>query len=190
MSWEQTASGYAAVWATENTREAIFDAMERRETYATTGPRMLVRFFGGFDFNDADARTRSPAVIGYTKGVPMGGDIGPAPSGKTPTFVVAALKNPIGANLDRYQIVKGWLDADGKVHEKVYDVAWSGKRKPAPDGKIPAVGSTVDAAAATWTNSIGATELIAVWKDPAFDQAASVLLRQGAQNSNSAVDCL
>jgi hypothetical protein len=169
MGWEQTASGYAAVWATENTREAIFDAMERRETYATTGPRMFVRFFGGFDFNDADARTRSPAVIGYTKGVPMGGDIGPAPSGKAPTFLVAALKDPIGANLDRYQIVKGWLDADGKVHEKVYDVAWSGDRKAAPDGKIPAVGSTVDVAAASWTNSIGATELIAVWKDPEFD---------------------
>jgi hypothetical protein len=169
MGWEQTASGYAAVWATENTREAIFDAMERRETYATTGPRMFVRFFGGFDFNDADARTRSPAVIGYTKGVPMGGEIGPAPSGKVPTFLVAALKDPIGANLDRYQIVKGWLDADGRVHEKIYDVAWSGDRKPASDGKIPAVGSTVDVAAATWTNSIGATELIALWKDPEFD---------------------
>ena len=112
-SWagRQTASGYAAVWATENTREAIFDAMERRETYATTGPRMLVRFFGGFDFTADDANTRSPAIAGYTKGVPMGGDLGPAPDGKAPTFLVAALKDPIGANLDRYQIVKGWLDA-------------------------------------------------------------------------------
>ena len=115
MGWEQTASGYAAVWATENTREAIFDAMERRETYATTGPRMLVRFFGGWDFAAADANTRSPAVAGYTKGVPMGGDLGPAPDGKAPTFLVAALKDPIGANLDRYQIVKGWLDADGEA---------------------------------------------------------------------------
>ena len=129
MGWETTASGYAAVWAAENTREAIFDAMERRETYATTGPRMLVRFFGGYDFTAADAKTRSPAVIGYTRGVPMGGDLGPAPAGKAPTFLVAALKDPIGANLDRYQIVKGWVDAEGEMHEKVYDVAWSGDRK-------------------------------------------------------------
>ena len=159
------------VWATENTREAIFDAMERRETYATTGPRMLVRFFGGFDFEDSDAKTRSPAIAGYTKGVPMGGDLGPAPAGKAPTFLVAALKDPIGANLDRYQIVKGWLDAAGEVHEKVYDVAWSGDRKPGADGKLPPVGDTVDVANATWTNTIGAPELIAVWKDPEFDAA-------------------
>ena len=104
--------------------------MERRETYATTGPRMLVRFFGGFEFEEADANTRSPAVAGYTKGVPMGGDLGPAPAGKAPTFLVAALKDPIGANLDRYQIVKGWVDAKGDMQEKVYDVAWSGDRKP------------------------------------------------------------
>ena len=144
MGWETTASGYAAVWATENTREAIFDAMERRETYATTGPRMVVRFFGGWDFDAADANTRSPAIAGYTKGVPMGGDLGAAPAGKAPTFLVAALKDPIGANLDRYQIVKGWLDAKGEVHEKVYDVAWSGDRKPGADGKLPPVGNTVD----------------------------------------------
>jgi hypothetical protein len=121
--WETVSSGYAAVWATENTREALFDAMQRRETYATTGPRMLVRFFGGFDFDDADAKTRSPAIAGYVKGVPMGGDIGPAPEGKAPTFLVAALRDPIGANLDRYQIIKGWLDANGELQEKVYDVA-------------------------------------------------------------------
>ena len=171
MGWETTASGYAAVWASENTREAIFDAMERRETYATTGPRMLVRFFGGYDFTDADAATRSPAVVGYTRGVPMGADLGNVPAGKTPTFLVAALKDPIGANLDRYQIVKGWVDAEGKMHEKIYDVAWSGDRKPGADGKVPAVGSTVDVANATWTNTIGAPELIAVWKDPDFDPA-------------------
>jgi hypothetical protein len=169
MGWEQTASGYAAVWATENTREAIFDAMQRRETYATTGSRMLVRLFGGFDFAAADADTRSPALIGYTKGVPMGGDLGPAPEGKAPTFLVAALKDPIGANLDRYQIVKGWLDAGGEVHEQVYDVAWSRDRQPGADGKVPAIGSTVDVEAATWTNTIGAPELIAVWTDPDFD---------------------
>jgi hypothetical protein len=171
MGWETTASGYAAVWATENTREAIFDAMARRETYATTGPRMLVRLFGGFDFVDADANTRSPAIAGYTKGVPMGGDIGPAPEGKAPTFLVAALKDPIGANPDRYQVVKGWLDSAGEVHEQVYDVAWSGDRKPGADGKLPPVGDTVDVANATWTNTIGAPELVAVWTDPKFDPA-------------------
>jgi hypothetical protein len=171
MGWEQTASGYAAVWASENTRESIFDAMERRETYATTGPRMMVRFFGGFDFAAEDANTRSPAVIGYTKGVPMGGDLEAAPAGKAPSFLVAALKDPIGANLDRYQIVKGWVDGKGDMHEKVYDVAWSGDRKPGADGKVPPVGSTVDVASATWTNTIGSPELIAVWTDPNFDAA-------------------
>jgi len=169
MGWEETASGYAAVWAADNTRASIFDAMKRRETYATTGPRMLVRFFGGFDFENADSNSRSPAIAGYTKGVPMGGDIGPAPGGKTPTFLVAALKDPIGANLDRYQIIKGWLDTSGQVHEKVYDVAWSGDRKPDSDGKLPPVGNTVDVANATWTNTIGGPELLSMWRDPDFD---------------------
>jgi hypothetical protein len=170
MGWEQVASGYAAVWATENTRDAIFDAMERRETYATTGPRMAVRFFGGWDFEAKDARTRSPAVAGYAKGVPMGGDLRDPPKGKSPTFLAAALKDPIGANLDRIQIVKGWLDKKGKLHEKVQDVAWSGDRKPYPKtGKLPPVGSTVDVKEATWSNTIGAPELIVVWKDPNFD---------------------
>ena len=171
MDWEVSSSGYAAVWATENTREAIFDAMQRRETYATTGPRMAVRFFGGWDFEPGDAVNRLPAAIGYAKGVPMGGDLSAAQQGKAPTFLVAALKDPIGANLDRVQIVKGWLDVQGQVHEKVYDVAWAdaAKRKPGPDGKLPPVGSTVDVANATWTNTIGDPELITVWKDPAFD---------------------
>jgi Protein of unknown function (DUF3604) len=169
MGWEQTSSGYAAVWANENTREAIFDAMERRETYATTGPRMVVRLFGGWDFDPKDAQTRMPAATGYGKGVAMGGDLASAPAGKAPTFLIAALKDPIGANLDRYQIVKGWLDAKGEVHEKVYDVAWSGGRKAGADGKLPSVGNTVDVANATYTNTIGAAELIAVWKDPDFD---------------------
>jgi Protein of unknown function (DUF3604) len=170
MGWEMTASGYAAVWATENTREAIFDAMKRRETYATTGPRMIVRFFGGWDFEARDARSRLPANTGYTKGVPMGGDLTDAPASKSPTFLVAALKDPIGANLDRIQIVKGWLDAKGQVHEKVYDVVWGGNRKPDPKtGKLPAVGNTVDVPNAIWTNTIGAPELITVWKDPEFD---------------------
>jgi hypothetical protein len=171
MDWEVSASGFAAVWATENTREAIFDAMQRRETYATTGPRMAVRFFGGWDFEPADAHNRLPAAIGYGKGVPMGGDLSSAPAGKSPTFLVAALKDPIGANLDRIQIVKGWVDAQGAVQEKVYDVVWgdADKRKPGPDGKLPPVGSTVDVANATWTNMIGDPELITVWKDPEFD---------------------
>lgn len=168
MDWEVLASGYAAVWATENTREAIWDAMERRETYATTGTRMVVRFFGGWDFQAADAGTRNPAAIGYTKGVPMGGDLRQPPAGKAPTFLVAALRDPIGANLDRVQIVKGWLDASDALHEAVYDVAWSGTRKPDAAGKLPPVGNTVDVANATWTNTIGAPELIAVWTDPDF----------------------
>jgi hypothetical protein len=174
MGWETTASGYAAVWATENTRDAIFDAMARRETYATTGPRMIVRFFGGYDFDAKDAQSRMPAKAGYAKGVPMGGDLFAAPPGKSPTFLVAALKDPIGANLDRYQIVKGWLDAKGELHEKVHDVAWgdADKRKVDPKtGKLAPVGSTVDVAGATWLNTIGDPELIAVWKDPDFDPA-------------------
>jgi Protein of unknown function (DUF3604) len=171
MGWEQTASGYAAVWATENTREALFDAMKRRETYATTGPRMIVRFFGGWDFEPIDANTRMPARVGYTKGVPMGGDLSAAPNGKSPTFLVAALKDPIGANLDRIQIIKGWVDKGGKTQEKVYDVVWSGDRKPGSDGKLPLIGNTVDVPNATYSNSIGATELIKAWKDPEFDPA-------------------
>jgi len=169
MDWEVGASGYAAVWATENTRASIWDAMQRKETYATTGPRMIVRFFGGWDFEPSDAEDRLPGHTGYSKGVPMGGDLGPAPEGKSPTFLVAALKDPIGANLDRYQIVKGWLDANGDLQEKVYDVVWSGDRKPGEDGKVPPVGSTVDLEQATWTNTIGAPELITVWTDPDFD---------------------
>ena len=170
MDWEVSSSGYAAVWATENTRESIFDAMKRREVYATTGPRMLVRFFGGWDFDPADANNRMPAAIGYTKGVPMGGDLRKAPNGKTPVFLVAALKDAIGGNLDRIQIIKGWLDKDGKTQERIYDVVVSGGRKIDADGRCrTAVGNTVDIANATWTNTIGAPELITVWKDPQFD---------------------
>ena len=171
IGWEQAASGYAGVWATENTREAIFDAMKRKETYATTGPRMMVRFFGGWDFEATDANTRRPGEVGYTKGVPMGGDLS-SPSGNgSPTFLVAALKDPFGANLDRVQIVKGWLDARGDAQERVYDVVWSDDRRPGTDGKLPAVGNTVDIGNATWTNTIGDTELITVWEDPDFDPA-------------------
>ena len=168
--WQQASGGYAAVWATENTREAIFDALVRKEVYATTGSRMWVRFFGGWDFVEEDALNRLPAGIGYTKGVPMGGDLLDAPAGKSaPTFLVAALKDSYSGNLDRIQIIKGWLDASGKTHEKVYDVVWSGDRQPGADGKLPPVGNTVDVKNATWTNTIGAPELIGVWKDPDFD---------------------
>lgn len=163
------ASGYQGIWATENTRAALFDAMERKETYATTGTRMAVRFFGGWEFNEDDLRSRQPAFRGYEKGVPMGGDLTNAPTGKSPTFMAYALRDPIGANLDRIQIVKGWMDIQGSLQEKVYDVTWSGDRQPDADGKLPPVGNTVDIAAANWTNTIGASELISVWTDPDFD---------------------
>ena len=169
LGWQQAAGGYTGVWATENTREAIFDAMIRKETYATTGPRMRVRLFGGWEFTEEDSQRRMPARIGYDKGVPMGGDLYDAPKGKAPTFLVAAVKDPYSGNLDRIQIIKGWLDKKGETHEKVYDVAWSGDRKPGKDGKLPAVGNTVDVKKATWTNSIGAPELVTTWEDPDFD---------------------
>lgn len=169
--WELGASGYTGVWATDNTREALWDAMKRKEVYGTTGPRMTVRLFGGFDFEPQDANTREPAAVGYRKGVPMGGDLSRAPSGKRPTFLVGALKDPLSGNLDRIQIVKGWLDAQGKTHEKVYDVVWSqaATRKPGKDGRLPPVGNTVDMKTGTWRNTIGEPELMAVWKDPSFD---------------------
>lgn len=172
--WEMTAAGVTGVWATANTRQAIWDAMKRKEVYATSGPHMVVRFFGGFDYLPADAVTRSPAIAGYAKGVAMGGDLRKAPKGKAPTFLVAALKDPIGANLDRIQVIKGWLDKQGNPQEKIYNVVWgdSDKRKAGADGKIPAVGTTVQLTTATWTNTIGDTELITVWKDPDFDPKA------------------
>jgi hypothetical protein len=169
MDWEVCSAGYAAVWAEENTRTSLFDAMQRKETYATTGSRMIVRFFGGWDFENADSVSREPAITGYRKGVPMGGDLRDAPAGKSPTFLAAAMKDPLSGNLDRIQIIKGWLDAKGEVHERVYDVAWSGDRKPGADGKLPSVGNTVAVENATWKNTIGASDLIAVWKDPDFD---------------------
>jgi Protein of unknown function (DUF3604) len=144
-AWQMAASGYQAVYATENTRESIFDAMQRKET------------------------SRQPAFLGYEKGVPMGGDLRERASDASPSFMVYALRDPIGANLDRIQIVKGWVDKRGKTHEKVYDVSWSGDRRPGADGKLPPVGNTVDVEGATWTNSIGDSELITVWVDPDFD---------------------
>jgi hypothetical protein len=170
FGWEQVSSGYAAVWATENTRKAVFDAMKRKEVYATTGPRMTIWFFGGWDFNADDAEQRSPGLTGYSKGVSMGGDLSSAPKGKAPTFLVAALRDPYRGNLDRIQVIKGWLDKKGNTQERVYDVAVSDGRKIGTDGRCKTpVGNTVDVANATWTNTIGASELITVWKDPDFD---------------------
>ena len=166
--WQYATPGPTAVWAHANTREAIFDAMQRRETYATTGPRIRVRFFGGYGFDDSDIKQRDIASVGYAKGVPMGGDL-PAADGESPSFIIAALRDPDGANLDRVQVIKGWLDDNGVSQEKVYDVAWSGDRKFSGDGKLPPVGDTVDLSVPTWTNTIGAPELSVHWQDPDFD---------------------
>jgi hypothetical protein len=165
------ASGLAAVWARENTREALWDAMMRKEVYATTGTRLRVRVFGGFDFTEADLARADFAKHGYAKGVPMGGDLAEAPEGQAPTLLIRALRDPDGANLDRIQVIKGWTTPEGEPKEKIYDVAWSGERKPGADGKLPPVGDTVDVEEATYTNAIGAPYLHAFWTDPDFDPA-------------------
>jgi uncharacterized protein (TIGR03000 family) len=172
--WEMAPGGMGGVWARENTREAIWDAMERKEVYATTGTRPTVRVFAGWDFTAKDLGKPEPIWVrdGYTHGVPMGGDLSSAPKGKAPAFMVKALCDPDGAYLDRVQIIKGWLDASGKTHEKVVDVVWSGDRKPDPKtGKVALVGSTVDVKNATWTNTIGTPVLVGFWQDPEFDPA-------------------
>ncbi len=166
---EVSASGLAAVWARDNTREALWDAMARKEVYATTGTRMRVRVFGGFDFARKDLERSDFAEQGYQRGVPMGGDLKKAPAGKAPSFLVQTVRDPDGANLDRVQIIKGWVDSAGKTHEKVFDVAWSGNRKPGKDGKLPAVGNTVNVKDASYTNAIGTPYLTAYWTDPGFD---------------------
>lgn len=167
IGWNYLASGYAAVWATANTRAAIFDAMMRKEVYATTGPRMVLRLFGGWDFAAADLRG-DWVKAGYARGVPMGGTL--KPGNGAPRFMISALKDPQGANLDRVQVVKGWVDAAGQSHEKVFDVVWSAmdRRKPV-GGKVPAVGDTVNTATATYANTIGAPSLATVWTDPEFN---------------------
>ena len=219
--WSESAGGLAGVWATENTREALWDAIKRKEVYATTGTRMQVRMFGGWDFKPGDDQNSDFVALGYEKGVPMGGELqddpqaaavreayktgkiskseaqgylgygqkapGDAPVNdagqdyigiaaeltrlqKSPTFLVAVLKDPIGGNLDRVQMVKGWLDSEGEVHEKVYDIAWSDDRiQDATTGKLPPVGNTVNIPEATWTNTIGDVQLSTVWQDPDFD---------------------
>ena len=168
MGWQQVASGLAGVWAKDNTREALFDAMERKETYATTGSRMRVRMFGGWNFTLADLNNRQPAFAGYSKGVPMGSELPTEGMKKAPSFMVFAVRDPIGANLDRIQIVKGWHDGQ-QMQEKVFDVSWSDDRKPGKGGTLPAVGNTVNVANASWSNTIGSPELGTVWTDPEFN---------------------
>jgi len=168
FNWHYLAGGYAAVWATANTREAIFDAMARREVYATTGPRMTVRFFGGFDFT-ADDLAQDWVKAGYARGVPMGGDLN-GTEGKAPHFIVSALKDPEGANLDRVQVVKGWIDSSGKAREKIFDIAWSDPdRRTLDNGTLTPVGNSVDLKKAEYSNDIGASELRTLWTDPEFD---------------------
>lgn len=167
--WRMNASGYAALWATENTREALFAAMKRREAYATTGPRMQVRFFGGWNFVEEDLLQPDLAGVGYAKGVPMGGDLTEAPKGKAPSFLIRAVKDGIGANLDRVQVIKGWRNAQGEVLEKVYDVALADGRQVEKNGRVQPVGNTVDINNASYTNSIGDPELLTVWRDPNFN---------------------
>ena len=166
--WDMGAAGWVGVWAESNTRQSIVDAFNRKEVYATTGPRINLRFFGGFDYTDADLGGNNMVQLGYDKGVPMGGDLNNN-DGKAPTFMIAAMKDPDGANLDRIQIVKGWLGADGKAQEKVFDVALSGDRK---DGSEK-VGNTVDLKTGKYTNTIGDSELSTLWTDPDFDASQS-----------------
>jgi hypothetical protein len=167
--WGEQAAGLGGVWARENTRQGIWDALKRKEVYATTGDRPIVQVFAGWSFVPTDLNRPDFAANGYAHGVPMGGDLTGAPSSKPPTFVVYAMRDTDGPNLDRIQIIKGWLDKDGKAQERIFDVAVSGGRKIGPDGRCKTlVGSTVDVANATYTNTIGAAALSAYWKDPAF----------------------
>ncbi len=167
--YQSLASGLAGVWARENTREAIWNAFRRKEVYATTGTRMAVRVFAGWEFGEKEVLRPDFAAQGYTRGVPMGSDLTAAPDGAAPTFIIRALRDPDGANLDRIQIVKGWLEADGSLQEKVYDIAWAGDRAPGADGKLPPVGNTVQGA--RFTNEIGEALLGGWWQDPDFEPA-------------------
>ncbi|WP_109356280.1 DUF3604 domain-containing protein [Sphingorhabdus sp. EL138] len=171
FGWHYLSSGYAAAWATSNTREAIFDAFQRREVYATTGPRMAVRFFGGFEFTADD--TDELVKTGYTKGVPMGGDLVGRNANKAPTFLISATMDPESASLDRIQVVKGWLDASGETQEKIYNVSWSdaGSRKIGADGSLTPTPNSVDLTKGTWDNATGAPELVTFWQDPDFNAA-------------------
>ncbi|MBL4783454.1 MAG: DUF3604 domain-containing protein [Porticoccaceae bacterium] len=167
--WAVSAAGFAGVWAKENTRQSLYEAFQRKEVYATTGPRIAVRFFGGYGFISEDAMAKDLANVGYSKGVPMGGDLTDAPDNTAPTFLIHAVKDPVEGNLDRIQIVKGWLNADGTTAEKVFDVVWSDQRSKDANGKVPAVGNTVDLETGAYTNTIGAAQLATAWADPEFD---------------------
>jgi len=170
FAWEEVSSGLAAVWARENTREAIFNAMQRKETYATTGTRITVRFFGGWDYTEDHVYRPDAVAIGYSKGVPMGGDLPEATEGKdAPVFMIGALKDPQGANLDSIQIVKGWVDEEGERHERIYDAVCADREITSAGRCYGPVGNTVDEANATYLNSIGDAELRAVWTDPEFN---------------------
>ncbi|SFV54306.1 hypothetical protein MNB_SM-4-343 [hydrothermal vent metagenome] len=168
-TWQYSSPGLTAVWAQTNTRASIFDSMKRKEVYATTGPRIRLRVFAGFDFTKEDLKNRNLADVGYAKGVSMGGDLYKNKKNKNPTFIIAALRDADGANLDRVQLIKGWIDKKGNTHEKVINVAWSGDRKLTKEGKLPAVGDTVDLSVPTWTNTIGAATLYAYYEDKDFD---------------------
>lgn len=165
-----SAAGMCGVWARENTREALWDAMARKEVFATTGTRLKVRVFAGWDFQTSDLDRSDFAKHGYENGVPMGGDLKSAPNGMAPTFLIRALRDADGANLDRVQIIKGWLDAEGETHERIYDVAVSDGREIGADGRCKTpVGNTVNVAEVTYTNSIGEPFIQASWSDPDFD---------------------
>lgn len=163
-----SASGLAAVWAEENTRESIYDALRRRETWAVSGPRIQVRFFGGFDFGEIKPGEAGWVEAAYAKGVPMGGELKAKDAKGAPTFLVWAMKDPESAHLDRIQIVKGWAQ-DGESHERVYDVVWSGGRNKGEGGKLEPVPNTVDFETLKYTNEHGAVELKGTWTDPDFD---------------------
>ena len=168
--WNMSASGVAAVWATENTREGIYAAFKRKEVYATSGPRLRVQMFAGWDFPKNAVMSEDFSNIGNQYGVPMGGDlIATDADSKAPSFLIRAVKDPVDANLDRVQVVKGWIDSSGQKQEKVYNVAWSDGRKLDADGQLPEVGNTVDLSSGRYTNTIGQSELAVLWVDPDFN---------------------
>lgn len=164
--WRAASSGFAAIWSRNNTREDLWDSMARKEVYATTGTRIRVRVFGGWDYQAEDLRRSDFAEYGYQSGVPMGGDLVAAPKNKAPNFLIRAVRDPDGANLDRIQVIKGWVDQSGKTHEKIYDVAVSDGRQPEKGGGYPPVGNTVDPDTSAYSNSIGDPTMGAYWKDP------------------------